>query len=66
VRHTQCASLDSGTLTTGAADQAGRRFRVPQGISLWGRLFDEGRLLNVGMALERRLDVAARRPGFPT
>ncbi len=36
------ASLGSGKLTTG---EPGRwpRFRVPQGISLWGRLFDEGR-----------------------
>jgi Asp-tRNA(Asn)/Glu-tRNA(Gln) amidotransferase A subunit family amidase len=60
------ASLGSGTLTTGEADHVGRRFRVPQGISLWGRLFDEGRLLNLGTALERALDVATLRPGFPT
>ena len=39
-------------------------FRVPQGISLWGRLFEEGPLLNLGMALERELDVAALRPTF--
>jgi Asp-tRNA(Asn)/Glu-tRNA(Gln) amidotransferase A subunit family amidase len=58
-------SLGSGKLTTGEADQAGRRFRVPQGISLWGRLFDEGTLLNLGMALERALDVATLRPAFP-
>jgi Asp-tRNA(Asn)/Glu-tRNA(Gln) amidotransferase A subunit family amidase len=59
------ASLGSGKLTTGEADQEGRRFRVPQGISLWGRLFDEGPLLNLGMTLERALDVATLRPGFP-
>ena len=59
------ASLGSGKLTTGEADASGRSFTVPQGISLWGRLFDEGPILNIGMALERELAVAARRPGFP-
>lgn len=59
------ASLGSGKLTVGEADTAGRSFTVPQGISLWGRLFDEGPMLNLGMALERELAVAARRPGFP-
>ena len=43
-----------------AAD--GPRFTVPQGISLWGRLFDEGPILNLGMALESALGVAGRRP----
>ena len=59
------ASLGSGKLTTGEADAAGRSFTVPQGISLWGRLFDEGPILNLGMALERELGVAAVRPAFP-
>ncbi len=58
------ASLASGSLTTGEADTAGRTFTVPQGISLWGRLFDEGPILNLGMALEGALAVADRRPGF--
>ncbi len=43
----------------------GRTFRVPQGISLWGRLFDEGTILSLGLALEQALGVAAERPGFP-
>ena len=60
------ASLASGSLTTGEADTAGKTFTVPQGISLWGRLFDEGPILNLGMALERALTVADRRPGFPS
>ncbi len=60
------ASLASGSLTTGEADTAGKTFTVPQGISLWGRLFDEGPILNLGMALERALAVADRRPGFPS
>lgn len=59
------ASLGSGKLTTGEADASGRTFTVPQGISLWGRLFDEGPILTLGMALERELSVADRRPGFP-
>ena len=43
----------------------GPTFNVPQGISLWGRLFEEGSILNLGMALERELAVASRRPTFP-
>lgn len=58
------ASLGSGKLTTGEADAAGRTFRVPQGISLWGRLFDEGPILSLGLALERALAVADERPTF--
>ncbi len=58
------ASLASGSLTTGTADTAGKTYTVPQGISLWGRLFDEGPILNLGMALERALAVAGHRPGL--
>lgn len=49
----------------GEATAGGPRFRVPQGISLWGKLFDEGQILNLGIALERTLDVAAERPTLP-
>ncbi len=39
--------------------------RVPYGVTLIGRLFDEGTLGRVGAALERALGVgAARPPGF--
>jgi Asp-tRNA(Asn)/Glu-tRNA(Gln) amidotransferase A subunit family amidase len=39
--------------------------RVPHGVTLIGRLFDEGTLGSVGIALERALEVAAERPpGF--
>jgi Asp-tRNA(Asn)/Glu-tRNA(Gln) amidotransferase A subunit family amidase len=39
--------------------------RVPHGVSLIGRLFDEGTLGAVGMALEKASGVAAERPpGF--
>ncbi|WP_423065093.1 amidase [Devosia sp. CN2-171] len=60
------ASLGSGKLTTGTEDGAGPVFRVPQGISLWGRLFQEGPILNLGMALEKALDVAGERPRLPS
>jgi len=35
---------------------------LPLALTLHGRLFDEGRLCSVGMALEERLGVQARRP----
>ena len=39
--------------------------RVPHGVTLIGRLFDEGRLAEVGMALEKAFGVAGERaPGF--
>jgi Asp-tRNA(Asn)/Glu-tRNA(Gln) amidotransferase A subunit family amidase len=39
--------------------------RVPHGVTLIGRLFDEGLLGRVGLALERRFGVASERPpGF--
>jgi Asp-tRNA(Asn)/Glu-tRNA(Gln) amidotransferase A subunit family amidase len=36
--------------------------RVPHGITLIGRLFDEGTLCQAGIALEREFNVAAQRP----
>jgi Asp-tRNA(Asn)/Glu-tRNA(Gln) amidotransferase A subunit family amidase len=59
------ASLGSGKLTIGEPGVEGRTFTVPQGISLWGRLFEEGPILNLGMALEKELDVATAHPEFP-
>jgi Asp-tRNA(Asn)/Glu-tRNA(Gln) amidotransferase A subunit family amidase len=39
--------------------------RVPHGITLIGRLFDEGTITRAGLALERELGVAGERPpGF--
>jgi Asp-tRNA(Asn)/Glu-tRNA(Gln) amidotransferase A subunit family amidase len=39
--------------------------RVPHGVTLIGRLFDEGTIARVGLALERSLEVAAESPpGF--
>lgn len=59
------ASLGSGKLTTGTEEHGGQTFRVPQGISLWGRLFEEGPILNLGIALEKALNVAGERPRLP-
>ena len=39
--------------------------RVPQGVTLIGRLFDEGTIARVGLALEKEANVAGERPpGF--
>ena len=56
--------LGSSRLTTVDPADTRPRFRVPQGISLWGRLFDEARLVRLGIALEGALGVAAERPTF--
>jgi Asp-tRNA(Asn)/Glu-tRNA(Gln) amidotransferase A subunit family amidase len=37
--------------------------RVPHGVTLVGRLFDEGTMARAGLALERALNVAGERPG---
>jgi Asp-tRNA(Asn)/Glu-tRNA(Gln) amidotransferase A subunit family amidase len=34
----------------------------PTGTTLIGRIFDEGTLCRIGNAIERKLDVATRRP----
>jgi Asp-tRNA(Asn)/Glu-tRNA(Gln) amidotransferase A subunit family amidase len=42
-----------------------QKHRVPQGVTLVGRLFDEGTLARAGMALEKALGVVGERPpGF--
>jgi Asp-tRNA(Asn)/Glu-tRNA(Gln) amidotransferase A subunit family amidase len=43
-------------------EPAGRGHRVPWGISLWGRLYEESTLLTFGVALETALGVAAEIP----
>lgn len=58
-------TLTDGPVPTDAAPDA-PVFEVPQGISLWGRLFDEGRLLSLGIALERVLGVVDLRPDIAT
>jgi Asp-tRNA(Asn)/Glu-tRNA(Gln) amidotransferase A subunit family amidase len=51
-----------GLLGNMRADNDVPTHAVPHGITLWGRLFDEGRLLNLGMAIERDFDVWHLRP----
>ncbi len=55
-------ALEAGGLQSGEAGSSERTFTVPQGISLWGRLFQEGPILSLGMALEREFAVAGVRP----
>ena len=57
-------SLAGGALIIGDEQADAPRFEVPQGISLWTGLFEEGLLCSLAMALEAELDVAARRPTF--
>ena len=55
------ASLGEGKLNTGEVG-TGEKFLVPHGISLWGRLYEEEKILNFGMALEKELSVFKKRP----
>lgn len=58
-------SLTEAPAPETAPDSGGALFRVPQGISLWGRLFDEGPILGLGRALEAELAVWSDRPTLP-
>jgi Asp-tRNA(Asn)/Glu-tRNA(Gln) amidotransferase A subunit family amidase len=49
-------------VTVEGTGREGTLHTVPHGICLWGRLFDEGTILRLGVALERALDVAQERP----
>ncbi len=44
------------------ASGKGPRRRVPHGVTLWGRLYDEGTLCRLGVALEQALGVWSQRP----
>ena len=54
--------LGDGTLSGPAPSRSGATHRMPQGVTLWGRLFDEGTLLAIGMALEAEFDLGGGRP----
>ena len=56
----------AGRIQMPGAKDDGPVFKVPQGISLWGKLFDEGTLLTLGMALEAALDCNSDRPQYPS
>jgi Asp-tRNA(Asn)/Glu-tRNA(Gln) amidotransferase A subunit family amidase len=62
-----CLTLRSGFFEApsrgnGPGASSGPACTVPHGITLWGKLFEDGRLLNLGLALEHKFDVARRRP----
>jgi Asp-tRNA(Asn)/Glu-tRNA(Gln) amidotransferase A subunit family amidase len=44
------------------ADETAKKHEVPYGVTLWGRLFDEGTLCRIATALETDLAVWDRRP----
>lgn len=44
------------------APPLGPKTRMPRGLTLWGRLFDEGTLARLGIALESELGLALRPP----
>ena len=46
----------------GSTPAAAPRFEAPLGVTLWGRLYEEGRLCELGIALESALGVWQRRP----
>ena len=58
--------LSETGFVTGRPENDDRTFKVPRGVSLWSGLLEEGRLLNLGLALEAALGVAGRRPGLPS
>ena len=52
------------TLSDGATEGV-ETFRTPRGVSLWGDLFQEGKVIALGAALEKALGVSGDRPpGF--
>jgi Asp-tRNA(Asn)/Glu-tRNA(Gln) amidotransferase A subunit family amidase len=64
LRTREMATFGLGKLSGAPEGSTGKTYTVPQGISLWGRLFEEGPILSLGMALERELGVVDRRPTF--
>jgi Asp-tRNA(Asn)/Glu-tRNA(Gln) amidotransferase A subunit family amidase len=54
---------EPGTDGTPPADAAARP--CPHGVTLWGKLYDEGRLARVGLAIEAELGTATLRPPRP-
>jgi Asp-tRNA(Asn)/Glu-tRNA(Gln) amidotransferase A subunit family amidase len=50
------------TIFGAPADESGETVSVPYATSLWAPLFEEGRLVEFGHALEMRLGVAQQRP----
>ncbi|NOX83300.1 MAG: amidase [Alphaproteobacteria bacterium] len=59
------AQKPNRTLATSEPVEGAETFRVPRGISLWGDLFQEGKIIALGAAMEKALGVSGERPpGF--
>jgi Asp-tRNA(Asn)/Glu-tRNA(Gln) amidotransferase A subunit family amidase len=59
------AETPTRTLFDNAEKEGGEKFRTPRGVSLWATLFEEGKIVAIGRALESALGVAGERPkGF--
>ncbi|MDZ7627323.1 MAG: amidase [Parvularculaceae bacterium] len=53
------------TLFDAAANEGSEKFRTPRGVSLWANLFEEGKIIALGRALEQALGAVRERPkGF--
>lgn len=44
------------------APASGRKYKVPVSLTLWGPLFEDGKICRIGMALEKELSVQHLRP----
>lgn len=59
------AQTPARTLFDNAAAEGAEKFRTPRGVSLWANLYEEGKIVALGRALEAALGVAGERPkGF--
>ncbi|MFN0024537.1 MAG: amidase [Parvularculaceae bacterium] len=59
------AQTATRTLFDEPAKATAETFRTPRGVSLWANLFEEGKIIALGRALEASLGVASERPpGF--
>jgi Asp-tRNA(Asn)/Glu-tRNA(Gln) amidotransferase A subunit family amidase len=61
------ASLARGRLETETETETTPKteeHEVPHSVSVWGRLFEEGPILRVGLALEKAFGLAGRRPAL--
>ncbi len=59
------AQKPNRTLATSETPEGAETFRVPRGVSLWGDLFQEGKIIALGAAMEKALGVSSERPpGF--
>ncbi len=56
------AQTGTRTMNDEPAGAGAETFRTPRGISLWANLFEEGKILALGRALEAALGVAHERP----